>query len=326
MRALVTGATGLIGNAIVRRLGADGHEVRALVRSRSASVPEGAEQVRGDVTDPASLADAVAGCDVVFHAAGLPEQWRRDEADFDRVNRQGTANVLTAARDASVSRVIYTSTMDVFRADEHGVLRESQPDPDPKPSAYERSKVAAEREADRFVAAGLDIVFLNPSSVYGPSPTTTGTTQLFIRLAQRKAPMLPPGGMTLAYVDAVAEAHVAAVERGGAGERYLLADTYAPMRDLAQRIATQLHLRRVPPSAPAWLLKVIAGASAPLARTFGFTPLLAPGELTFLLWEAKVDSSKAQRELGYTPVDLDAGIALTIADLRRRGALPPPSS
>jgi nucleoside-diphosphate-sugar epimerase len=321
VRALVTGATGLIGNAIARRLVADGHEVLALVRSPSAAVPDGVTAVRGDVTDPASLAGAAAGCDVVFHAAGLPEQWRRDEADFDRVNRRGTVNVLAAARDAGVRRVIYTSTMDVFRTDEHGVLREDQPDPDPKPSAYERSKVAAEREADRFVATGLDVVFLNPSSVYGPSPTTTGTTQLFIRLAQRKAPLLPPGGMSLAYVDAVADAHLSAVERGGTGERYLLADTYAPMRDLAQRIAAQLGLRRVPPSAPAWLLRAVAGVSAPLARRFGFTPLLAPGELTFLLWEARVDSSKAQRELGYAPVDLDAGIALTIADLRHRGAL-----
>lgn len=324
MRVLVTGATGMVGNGIARRLVADGHEVRALVRPSSdrSALPDGVVAVFGDVTDPTSLPSAVDRCEVVFHAAGLPEQWRRDESDFDRVNRQGTANVLAAARDAGVRRVVYTSTMDVFRKGPDGALREDQPDPEPKPSAYERSKVAAEREVDRFLEDGLDVVLLNPAAVYGPSPTDTGTTQLFTRIAQGKVPMLPPGGMSLAFVDAVAAAHVAAVERGATGERHLLADTYVTIRDLARRVSDALGLeRKLPPVAPVWLLRAVARGSAPVARALGIPPLLAPGELEFLLWEAQVDNTKACEQLGYEPVDLDTGIARTIEHLRSTGRL-----
>lgn len=324
MRALVTGGTGLVGNAIARRLVADGSHVRVLVRASSdrSVLPRGVEVAVGDVTDAGTLPPAVDGVEVVFHAAGLPEQWRRDGGDFFAVNRHGTRNVLEAAQAAGVRRVAYTSTLDVFRRDEHGVVRETQPDPEPKPSAYENSKVAAEREVDRLLDRGLDVVLLNPAAVYGPSPTTTGMTQLFVRAARGEVPVVPPGGVSLAYVDAVAAAHVAAVDRGRTGERYLLADDYVTMRQLVERVSRAGGTTRRPPEAPAWLLRAVARASAPLARTFGFRPMVAPGELAFLLWEARVDATKAREELGYTPVAVEEGIARTVADLRDRGVIP----
>lgn len=324
MKTLVTGGTGLIGNAIARRLHERGHQVRALVRDPARAEPllPNAELIRGDVEQPASLDAAMRGIEWVFHAAGMPEQWQRDDGIFERVNTVGTANVMRAARAAGVRRVIYTSTMDVFAAPSGGTLVESNIDPEPKHTAYERSKQAAEKEVEKVRAEGLDVVYVNPSAVYGPSPVHIGANSMFLQLLNGQMPMVPPGGMPLVYIDGVADAHLAAAERGRNGERYLLADTHATNRELVTAIARAAGVAKVPPDAPVGLLKALAAITAPLARIFGFKPLIAPGQLTFLLWNVKVDASKAQRELGFTPTALDEGVRKTLAFLREQGLVP----
>lgn len=319
--SLVTGATGLIGYGIVQALAARGVPTRALVRDverARRTLPSAVELVRGDITEPETLAPAVRGAEVVYHAAGMPEQWQRDETVFDRVNRHGTRNVLEASLAAGVRRVVYTSTMDVFAAPPGGTLRESEVDPAPKPTAYERSKQAAEREAERVAERGLDVVYLNPAAVYGPSPTPTTLNGFFRRLLAGEIPVLPPGGVTLAFIDGVVSAHLAAADVGRPGERYLLGDEYLDLSELARRtLALAGSARSTPRVAPAWLLGAFARASAPLARAFGLTPLVAPGELSFLLWRARVDASKAQRELGFRPTPADEGIRRTLEAFER---------
>src|SRR5947207_2339378 len=148
MRALVTGVTGKVGNAVARALRERGDDVRVLVRDpgRAAPLlPQGVEPVQGDVTDPSSLARAVEGCELVFNAMGLPEQWLADPEMFERVNARGTENVVRAAREAGARRVVHTSTIDVFHAEPGGRFDESQVADYPKGTAYERSKQHAER-------------------------------------------------------------------------------------------------------------------------------------------------------------------------------------
>ncbi|HWM85505.1 MAG TPA: NAD-dependent epimerase/dehydratase family protein [Kofleriaceae bacterium] len=321
MRTLVTGATGLIGNAIARKLVAEGHSVRALVRDEArarAVLPDAVALQAGDLTSPDSLPAAVREVDWVFHAGGLPEQWQRDERIFDRVNRQGTADLLDAALAAGVKRVIYTSTMDVFAAPPGGTLVETNVDAEPKHTAYERSKQAAEREAEERRARGLDLVYVNPGAVYGPSPAHVGLNSFFLQLLNRKMPMVPPGGMSVLYVDGCTAAHVAAAERGVAGERYLVADQHVSCAALAGEIARQAGMR-VPRNGPVWLVRALAAVSAPLARLFGFRPLVAPGQLTFLLWDARVDAGKARSALGFEPTPLALGVERTIGFLRGEG-------
>lgn len=321
---LVTGATGLIGNAVAKKLAASGSQVRALVRDVERArplLPTEVELVRGDVTDPPSIAAAVKGARHVYHAAGMPEQWQRDDAVFDRVNRDGTVNVLKAALAAGVARVVYTSTMDVFAAPRGGTLVETNIDTEPKPTPYERSKQAADREAEKIREEGLDLVHVNPGAVYGPSPVHVGLNDFFLKILKREAPLLPPGGVSVAYVDAVADGHIAAAERGKSGERYLLADEHVSMARLAEVILERAAsgggtTHKSPPLAPVWLVSALAAVSAPLARTFGFKPLVAPGQLAFLLWDAHVDASKAKRDLGYVPVPLADGVGRTITFLR----------
>jgi dihydroflavonol-4-reductase len=322
MRTLVTGATGLIGSAVARALLAEGHEVRALVREPERArrlVPAGVGLVAGDVTaEPALLARAFEGNELLFHAAGLPEGWQRDESVFDRVNRGGTRNVVEAARLAGVRRVVYTSTMDVFAAPRGGTLVEGPLDPAPKPTAYERSKVAAQREVDDAVARGADVVTVNPGAVHGPAPVVTGLNQFVARILARQIPLLPPGGMPVVFVDGLAAAHLAAAERGRSGEKYLVADGFTSNAELAGAVAAAAGLGRAPPSGPEWLLVPVANLLAPLARTFGFRPLVSPGELAFVLWQVRIDASKAIRELGFVPTPLAEGVRRTVEWLRSR--------
>lgn len=325
MKTLVTGATGLIGNAVARALVARGDDVRALVRDADRArsiVPGPTEIVRGDLTDPSTFAEALEGIEIVFHIGGLPEQWFRDESIFDRVNRQGTADLLAASQMAGVRRVVHTSTMDVFRLSADGKLHESNVDPDPKPSAYERSKQAAEREVDAARAKGLDVVVVNPAGVYGPAPVVTGFNQLFVRLLTGKVPMLPPGGASVSYIDGIVQGHLAAADLGEDGERYLLADAHVSIAELGATILRAAGRERIPRTAPAWLLRAVAGVSAPLARTFGFRPMIAPGELGYLLWNAPVDASKARERLGFRPFTIEEGVRRTVEHLRTTGLAP----
>lgn len=325
MKVLVTGATGLIGNRLVHKLCKRGDDVTALVRDAARArkiLPEQAHLAVGDITRPATLPRAVEGAQWVFHAAGMPEQWQKDPGIFDEVNCRGTVNVLEAAMKAGVERAVYTSTMDVFAAEPGGTLVETNLDPDDKPTAYERSKQAADRAVRRLVERGLDVVMLCPAAVYGPSPVHVGLNSFFIKLLNKQSPVLPPGGMSVVYVDGCVDAHIAAAEKGRSGEHYLLSDEYASNHDLAAEVKAQSELKRVPKTVPLWLLRGVASGSELAARAFGLSPLVAHSQLTFLQWRARVDASKAMRELDFEPTSLSDGVARTIAFLRDEGLVP----
>lgn len=322
MNTLITGATGLVGHALSEALLEVGHSVRAVVRDverARAVLSDAIELVPGDLLDPDALNAAAVGIELVFHAAGMPEQFAADETVFDRVNRQGTANVMQAALKAGVERVVHTSTMDVFAAERGGTLVETRPDTEPKPTAYERSKVAAELEAEAARAEGLQVVFVNPSAVYGPSPSRAAINGAMLELAHGKVPMLPPGGMSLVFAPGLAKAHVRAAEVGVDGERYLVSDTYATLAELAAEVGQVAGLRRIPPTGPAWLLRPVAAVSGWAGRRFGIEPLVAPSELSFLLWQARVDASKAIEVLGHSQTPLAEGVERTFEDFAARG-------
>src|ERR671936_49107 len=140
MRALVTGATGKIGNAVARQLAERGDEVIALVRDPAKArelLPDGVELARGDVTDPASLRAAAEGIDAAFNCMGLFEQWFADPSIFDRVNAEGARDVVAAAREAGARRVVHVSTFDVFHAPQGGTVSEERVADYPKNTVYE---------------------------------------------------------------------------------------------------------------------------------------------------------------------------------------------
>jgi dihydroflavonol-4-reductase len=320
VKALVTGATGKVGHATAVALLEGGHEVRALLRDpdrAASSLPAGVEPVRGDVTDPSSLDPAVDGCELVFNAMGLPEQWLADQSRFEFVNARGTQHVVEAAARAGVRRVVHTSTIDVFDADAQGRLEETRVATRPKGTVYERSKQHAE-ELALAAADGVEVVFVNPAAVYGPGPSATVSLdeQLFAPVARGRrfeVPALPPGGLGVVYSPGVGAGQLLAAERGVHGERYILCDCHVSFRELAEAVVAVTGRGRVPPTLPVALAKAMAAGGEAVARLIGRPPLLARGQLHFLLWNAAPQSGKAQRELGWEPTPLETGVRENLA-------------
>ena len=228
MRALVPGATGKVGHSIARALLERGDEVHVLVRNpgrASSQLPPGVQAIRGDVTDPASVEKAAAGCELVFNAMGLPEQWFADPDIFERVNARGTETVVRAAAAARARRVVHTSTIDVFHAEPGTPFDESQVADYPKGTAYERSKQHAERLALAAAAeTGVELVIVNPAAVYGPGPPGSASVELgllrpVVEGRRAAVPLLPPGGLPMVYSTGLATGQLLAAARGVPGER-----------------------------------------------------------------------------------------------------------
>jgi nucleoside-diphosphate-sugar epimerase len=323
MKALVTGATGKVGHAIAAALAERGDSVRALARDpgRAAEVlPEGVEPVRGDVTEPASLPAAVAGCELVFNAMGIPEQWRADPGEFERVNARGSGDLARAAREAGVRRFVHTSTNDVFHADRGQRFDETMLADYPKGTAYERSKQHAEELVlgERHGSGGaMNVVILNPVGVYGPGPSSSVSfdENMFTPLVKGRLPALPPGGLGLVYSGGVAAGHLLAAEKAPDGERYILCDAYATTRELAEKVVAVAGRGRVPPTMPVPVARALAAAGEGLSRVIRRPPLLSRGQLYYFQWQGRPDASKAQRDLGWQPTPLEDGLRRTLDSL-----------
>jgi dihydroflavonol-4-reductase len=323
MRFLVTGGTGKVGNAVACRLAERGDEVVALVRDVNKArelLPPEVELAPGDVTDPAAVREAASGAEGVFNCMGLFEQWLPDPNTFERVNAIGALNVVAASRQAGVRRAVHTSTFDVFHAERGGTVREDRVADYTKGTPYERSKQRAEELVLGEARHGIEVVIVNPSTVYGPGPWQgAGIDRVLADAIRGRLPALTPGGMTLAYVDDVAAAHLAAFERGRPGERYILADGFATIRELCSAAVDAAGRGRVPPTLPVPLARVLAVAGEGVSRVIRRPPLIGRGQLTFVLWQARADSSKAQAELNFHPTPWGDGIPLLVRWMQETG-------
>jgi dihydroflavonol-4-reductase len=322
MRALVTGATGKVGHSIARALLERGDEVHVLVRNpgrASSQLPPGVQAIRGDVTEPATVEQAAAGCELVFNAMGLPEQWFADPDIFERVNARGTETVVRAAAAAGARRVVHTSTIDVFHAEPGTPFDESQVADYPKGTAYERSKQHAERLALAAAAeAGVELVIVNPAAVYGPGPAGSASVELgllrpVVEGRRAAVPLLPPGGLPMVYSTGLATGQLLAAARGVPGERYILCDGQMSFRELAETAVRLAGRGRVPPVMPVPLAKALAAAGEIASRAIRKPPLLPKGQLHFFLWDARPQSGKAQRELGWVPTPLEEGLRAMVS-------------
>ncbi len=317
---LVTGSTGLVGYHIVHALLQRKRRVKALVRSINkgkALLPDTCELVQGDITDQVTVRRAMQGCSVVYHAAGLPEQWLHDPGQFHHVNVAGTQNMLEAALEQGVERFIYTSTIDVFAGQAGHEFNESHLDSQPRGTYYERSKQAADQQIVAALQRGLPAIFLHPSAVYGPGPTSSPTlNNLISQFQQGRVPALTPGGLAVVFAPDVGEGHVLAEELAAIGSRYILSESYYTVVEFAQAVLAALGIEKPPP--PTLPLAVARGISYISEWVAGFTrqPPVAPkGGLHFLQWQAIPKSEKAQCELGWKPTPLCEGLRKTIAFL-----------
>jgi dihydroflavonol-4-reductase len=303
-RILVTGATGHLGAALVRAARARGHDVRALARKtsdRRGIAGVDVEVVEGDLLDPASLAAAVAGCDVVLHAGAVYRNWARDPDEILRPAIEGTANIVNAAAKANVRRVVLCSSNAAvgYGTARAVLLDETSWNTNPK-AAYIRAKTVAERSGlDLGAKLGLETVSVCPCGIIGPwdyrrTPTTRGVASMALG---------GPSVLDLAVTDVrdIAEGHLLAAERGKPGERYLLAGENCTRERVAE-LMTAVTGRKVramlPPRAVMWL---IAAFGELRARAGGPDADLTRDAIADVYGRHLMyDHGKAVRELGWT--------------------------
>lgn len=325
--ALVTGGSGFVGGALLERLIGDGREVRALTRSEEAAAAvsaRGATPVSGDVLDLEGLADAMHGCEIVFHAAGVNAMCLSDPRPMVRANVEGSGNVIVAARRAGVRRVVYTSSASAIGEPRGTVGREDSPHRGSFLSSYERSKYLAERRVLAWSEGlGVDVVCVNPSSVQGPG-RTGGSARLLLDLANGRLPALVNATISIVDVADCTQAHVRAEERGARGERYVVSGATLTMRQAVDLLRTIAGVPKRARFVPPWVARAGGSALEAVARLAKRDPPVCREAVRTLLHGHRYDGSRAERELGlhYTP--LEETMVRTLSWYAERGLAPPP--
>ncbi len=320
--AFLTGASGFVGANLARALLADGWSVRALVRGAAPSLDGlDLERVEGDLF-AAIVPDAMAGCDVVFHLAAQYSLWRKDRADVERTNVLGTRAILAAARSARVGRVVHTSSVAAIGVRADGIPADEtyQSPPEALIGAYKRSKYFAEREVAAAVAAGQDVVTVNPTTPVGPwdaKPTPTG--EIIVRYLAGRMPAYVDTGLNIVDVAEVAAGHLAAYERGETGARYILGNENLSLRGLFEQLeaitgipAPRVRLPRVVP------LVYAAIGEFGLAR-LGFRPDVSYESVRMSKQKMYYDTTKAQIQLAVPHRPIAPALAAAVAWFRAHG-------
>jgi dihydroflavonol-4-reductase len=316
-RVFLTGATGFVGAHVLRELAAAGYEVRALARPPHpqifAAAPDGpgVEWVAGDLRNVGGFADALAGCRYLVHCAALYSFAPRDRGDLQAVNVAGTESLMSAAHLAGVERVVLTSSA--------ATASHAR-------TAYHRSKLEQERAA---FASRVAVVALLPTAPVGPGdhkPTPTGKLVLDFALGKIVAKAPGHGGMNLVAVEDVARVHVAALERGRAGERYVIGGENLTMDEIWE-LLSGITGRPVPRwRAPYALALAAAYLDEVRCRITGTTPEIPLEGARISRERMYADSSQARDELDYQPTPVRAALERAVAWYREAGRISTPTS
>ena len=326
-RAFITGATGFVGSAVVRKLLAAGFSVRALARRHSPrSNLDGLQIdiVEGDMRDRGAVFAAAKDARYVFHVAADYRLWAPDPEEIMRANVEGTRVVMEAARESGAERVVYTSSVATLKLREDGLpTDETMPLAENQGiGAYKRSKVAAERLVERMIGDGLPAVIVNPSTPIGPRdlrPTPTG--RIIVEAASGRMPAFVDTGLNLVHVDDVAAGHLAALNQGRIGERYILGGENMTLAELVGRIAQLTG--RPPPRLrlPLALIYPFAFGAEAIARVTKREPFVTLDGLRMAKHPMYFTSTKAERDLGYTARPAETGLRDAIDWFRQAGFL-----
>lgn len=304
MKVFVTGGNGFLGSRTVHELVRNGYAVRCLLRSTSrtdriAGLPY--ETHRGDILDLPSLVAGMAGCDAVIHLA-CASAWSQIRAlgtGLDTVAVEGTRNVLEAARQTRVKRIVHVSSSAAINASHRPAIYNEQSPYELGQTTlrYSQAKNRAEQVVQTYIREhGLDATIVNPCEAYGAGDTDLVTASNLIEILKGTPAVVCQGGTSVAHVDDIARGVVLALKKGRTGERYILGGENLSIAQLA-RAARRAAGRST------WVITVANWILQPLCRTLarlGISPPVPLDVLDYAVLYWFVDSTKAQRELGYT--------------------------
>jgi dihydroflavonol-4-reductase len=330
MLAFVTGATGFLGSHVARVLADQGANLRLLVRPTSdlrnlADIR--ADRVYGDLRDPDSIEKALAGCEVVFHVAADYRLWVRDPDEMYRSNVQGTRSLLEAARKQKIRRIVYTSSVATMGFGGHSSRNGHAADETSPVSLaemighYKRSKFLAEQVAIDAAKSGIDVVIVNPTTPIGErdiKPTPTG--RIVVDFLKRKFPAYVETGLNLVDATECARGHLQALEKGRAGERYILGGENLTLKQILDRLAAITALPSPTVKLP-YIFALAAGVVDEMVtgRMLGREPRATIDAVRMGRKMMFVSSAKAERELGWRIVPVDAALRRSVEWFRANG-------
>ncbi|QZZ18774.1 NAD-dependent epimerase/dehydratase family protein [Leptothermofonsia sichuanensis E412] len=300
-KAFVTGGTGFVGANLVRLLLREGYPVRALVRSGSRldNLQDlDVELVEGDLNDP-NLWQQMTGCKYLFHVAAHYSLWQKDQKILYQSNVLGTRHVLAAAQKAGIERTVYTSSVAAIGVKEGGIADETYQSPVEKLIGhYKKSKYWAEQEAVKAFQQGQEIVIVNPTSPIGAwdiKPTPTG--EIVLRFLRRQMPAYIDTGLNFVHVEDVAKGHLLALQKGKAGDRYILGHQNLTLKQLLEQLSAITGIHAPQRAIPAWIPLTVAQIDEHLLTKFGKLPSVPVDAVRMATQTMFYDSTKAVREL-----------------------------
>lgn len=302
MRAFVTGGTGFIGSNLVRLLLQQGYKVKVLVRfsSRLDNLDSlNIETVEGDLND-SNLSQQMQGCQVLFHVAAHYSLWQASKKQLYQHNVLGTRNILQAARQAGIERVVYTSSVAAIGVGKNGTpVNETHQSPvNQLVGDYKKSKYYAEQEAVKAFKLGQDLVIVNPSTPIGAwdlKPTPTG--EMIVRFLRRKMPFYVDTGLNLIDVKDVAWGHLLALEKGKSGDRYILGNQNITLKALLEKLSVISGLPAPQRTIPYWIPYTVAWIDERVLSLFGKQPSIPLDGVRMSRQKMYYDATKAITEL-----------------------------
>ncbi|MFT3948109.1 MAG: SDR family oxidoreductase [Agriterribacter sp.] len=320
MAILITGSTGYIGSKLTAQLAKKGETIHLLCRT-APTLPEfnkpNIKIFTGDITDADSLKPALENVDKAYHLAAYARLWAKDPSTFYKLNVEGLKNVLEASKSAGVSKIVYTSTAGVIGPSKDKPMTENDPRITGFFNLYESTKSESEKLALNYSKNGLNITILNPSRIYGPGFDTGSNpvTKIVEMYMKGNWKIIPGSGNDIGsypYIDDVVDGHIAAMEKGSNGERYILGGVNATFNELMQLIQKHSGIERKLKHIPFFALNIVSRIMLLNANITGKPPLITPDWVAKYKYDWALDSSKAVNELGYKVRSLDEGIRLTV--------------
>ena len=320
MKCFVTGATGFIGNNLVNALLKNGNQLHVLARTQNAGnlFNKNVTVFQGDLQNTEVINKAIKGCDIVYHLAAYANIWSKDKTLACKTNVEGTKNILKAALQNGIKKMVYTSSAATLPPSKYN---EEVDELFPLPSAYLTDYETTKREAEQlctdYCKKGLDVVIVNPPRVFGPGllSKSNSVTIMIKNYLKGTWRIIPGDGCQIGsyvYIDDIILGHLMAMQKGKPGEKYILGGNNVSYNEFFKALAEVSGKKQMMFHFPFPMMMFISKSELFMAETFGKKPLITPPWVKRYLQNRPVSSKKAMRELNYTITPLPEAMQKTI--------------